>query len=213
MLGKQWLNRYASVDMRGSAVERSQNRQRKLDGVISWYFDHVMESLPLTLQTALLLLGLALSHYLWGINTTVASVVLGFTSSGVLLFLFIVVAGTTSVSCPYQTPGAQILRQTPDALRCTPDIIRRIPDIIRRIPHIPGMLHLVFSACVEGSVCCDTLNRAWDELKGAPYPPVDTAVALLSIFLLPICLIADTWKVILWLFDVPSRQPEQGSEE
>ena len=24
MLGKQWLNRYASVDMRGSAIERSQ---------------------------------------------------------------------------------------------------------------------------------------------------------------------------------------------
>ena len=27
MLGKQWLNRYASSDLRGSAIERSQNRQ------------------------------------------------------------------------------------------------------------------------------------------------------------------------------------------
>ena len=25
MLGKQWLNRYASIDVRGSAIERSQN--------------------------------------------------------------------------------------------------------------------------------------------------------------------------------------------
>ena len=35
MLGKQWLNRYASVDMRGSAIERCQNRQRKL--ILTWH--------------------------------------------------------------------------------------------------------------------------------------------------------------------------------
>ena len=29
MIGKQWLNRYASIDMRGSAIERSQNRQQR----------------------------------------------------------------------------------------------------------------------------------------------------------------------------------------
>jgi len=77
MLGKQWLNRYASIDMRGSAIERSQNRQQKLDGVVAWYFDHVMESLPLMLQVALLLLGCALSLYLREIDTTIALVVLG----------------------------------------------------------------------------------------------------------------------------------------
>ena len=47
MLGKQWLNRYDSADMRGSATERGQNRQRKLDGIVAWYFNYVMESLPL----------------------------------------------------------------------------------------------------------------------------------------------------------------------
>ena len=73
MPGKQWLNRYASVDMRGSTIERSRNRQRKLDGIVSWYFDHVIGSLPLMLQAALLLLGCALSRYLWEINRTVAS--------------------------------------------------------------------------------------------------------------------------------------------
>jgi len=52
MLGKQWLNRYASVDIRGSAIERGQNRQRKLDGIVAWYFDHVMQLLPLMLQAA-----------------------------------------------------------------------------------------------------------------------------------------------------------------
>jgi hypothetical protein len=64
MLGKQWLNRYQSTDMRGTAIERSQNRQRNLDGVVAWYFDYVLESLPLMLQVALLLLGCALSRYL-----------------------------------------------------------------------------------------------------------------------------------------------------
>ena len=110
MLGKQWLNQYASTDMRGSAIERSQNRQRKLNGIVAWYFDHVMESLPLMLQIALLFLGCALSNYLWEIDVTTASVVLGVTSFGAFSYLFVVAAGTASVSCPYQTPGARILR-------------------------------------------------------------------------------------------------------
>ena len=110
MLGKQWLNRYASVDMRGSAIERSQNRQRKLDGIVTWYFDYVMESLPLMLQFALLLLGGALSRYIWEINGTVASVVLGFTSFGVASYTFFAVAGAAFTSCPYQIPGAHALR-------------------------------------------------------------------------------------------------------
>ena len=110
MLGKQWLNLYASTDLRGTAIERSQNRKRKLDGIVVWYFDHVMEFLPLILQAALLLLGCALSHYLWGINVTVASVVLGVTCSGVIFYIFLIAAGAAYENCPYQTPGSNVLR-------------------------------------------------------------------------------------------------------
>jgi hypothetical protein len=110
MLGKQWLNRYSSTNVRGSAIERSQNRQRKHNGIIVWYFNYVLESLPLMLQAALLLLGCALSLYLWEINSTLASVVLGVTSFGVIFYLFVVVAATVSVSCPYQTPVSRSLR-------------------------------------------------------------------------------------------------------
>ena len=110
MLGKQWLNRYQSTEMRGTVIERSQNRQRKLDGIVAWYFDYVMESLPLMLQAALLLLGCALSRYLWEVNETIATVVLAVTSFGVLSYIFIVIAGTISEDCPYQTPGARIFR-------------------------------------------------------------------------------------------------------
>ena len=116
MLDKQWLNRCASVDMRGSAVERSQNQQRKPAGIVSWYLDYMLESLPLILQAALLLLGCALSRYLWDINKTVASVVVGATLFGVFFFLFIVVAGVASASRPYQTPVAHTLRNIPHIL-------------------------------------------------------------------------------------------------
>ena len=110
MLGRQWLNRYASTELRGTTIERSQNRQRKLDGIVAWYFDHVMESLPLMLQVALLLFGCALSRYLWEVNITVASVVLGVTSAGLALYILIVAAGVASESCPYQTPGSNTVR-------------------------------------------------------------------------------------------------------
>ena len=110
MLGKQWLNRYDSTDIRGTMTERSKSRQRKLDGVVAWYFNNVMESLPLMLQVALLLLSCALSRYLWEISMTVASIVIGITSFGVLSYLFIVIAATAYENCPYQTPGAHILR-------------------------------------------------------------------------------------------------------
>ena len=109
MLGKQWLNRYESTDMRGSAAERSHNRQRKLDGIVAWYFNHVIESLSLMLQAALLLLGCALSRYLWDVSISVTLVVVGLTSFGVVSYLFIVVTGAFFKDCPYQTPGSRIL--------------------------------------------------------------------------------------------------------
>ena len=144
MLGKQWLNRCMPVDTRGTIIQRSQHRQRKFDGIINWYFDNVMEALPLMLQVALLLLGCALSRYLWEINTTVASVVLGFTAFGLLFYVFIVIAGAVSGDCPYQTPVANFLRYTPVAIshtlillyRSAQSVLPVIQSIPRRIPPI-----------------------------------------------------------------------------
>jgi len=110
MLGKQWLNRYASTGMRGGVIECGRDRQRKLNGIIAWYFEYVMESLPLMLQAALLLLGCALCKYLWEIDTTIGSVAICATLLGVTFYVFIVIAGTASEGCPYQTPGSRLLR-------------------------------------------------------------------------------------------------------
>ena len=61
-LGKQWLNRYASVDLQPSVIECCRNQQKKLDGVASWHFENVMELVPVMLQAAFLMLGCALSR-------------------------------------------------------------------------------------------------------------------------------------------------------
>ena len=86
-----------------------------------------MESLPLMLQGALVLLGCALSRYLWDISIVVASVVIGVTSLGFVFYLFIIVAGATSESCPYQTPGSYIFRhfgrQVWNAIRSAPSFV------------------------------------------------------------------------------------------
>ena len=111
MLGKQWLNRYAKVEMRGSVIDRSRHRQRKINGMDTWHFDLVMESLPLMLQAALLLFSYALSNYLFFINKTIASVIIGFGAFGILFYFIIVSAATFSYNCPFQTPLSLVIRR------------------------------------------------------------------------------------------------------
>jgi hypothetical protein len=183
MLGKQWLNRYASTEMRGTTIERSQYRQRKLDGIVKWYFDYVMESLPLMLQVALLLLGCALSRYLWEINVIVASVVLAVTSFGLIIYIFVVVAGAISVICPYQTPGARILRHILlPTLRSAPSVISRLSTFISSR----------FSHFIEASFCRLLTIKWWSSLQQPWYSMFNVAISLFcTLAALPIALIAD----------------------
>ena len=110
MLGKQWLDRYARVKTRGSAIDRSRRRQRKVNAMIAWNFDIVMGCLPFMLQIALLLLGYALSNRLFFINKVVAGVLIGFTSFGLFFHLLITFIATFFRNCPFQTPPSLILR-------------------------------------------------------------------------------------------------------
>ena len=109
-LSKQWLNRYSEMETRGPIIDRGRRRQRKMHGMVTWHFDLVMESLPLLLQAALLLLGYALSNYLFLINKVVASVAIGFAVFALLFYLLTVSAATFSYNCPFQTPLSLILR-------------------------------------------------------------------------------------------------------
>jgi len=114
MLGKQWLNRYLR-HTGGSMIERCGDRQRKFDGLEKWPFRLFVESLPIMLQIALLLLTCGLSRYMWSVNTSVASVVISFTVLGILFYIGIVVAGTSSYECPFQTPASIGLRHLRDS--------------------------------------------------------------------------------------------------
>ena len=110
VLAKQWINRYSRTEMCGSIVDRSRHRQRKMEGMVTWHFDVLMESLILILQAALLLLGYALSNYLFTINNIVAGAVVGFTAFGILFYLLIASAATLSYNCPFQIPISALIR-------------------------------------------------------------------------------------------------------
>ena len=109
MLGKQWVTRYLRRQG-GSAVEKSRDRQRKLDGFKQWNFQFAIESLPVMLQLALLLLGSGLTLYLWTISRTIAGVVLAFTLLGVASYSFFTLAAMFHYNCPYQTPLSIFIR-------------------------------------------------------------------------------------------------------
>jgi hypothetical protein len=103
MLGKQWLNRYLR-NSGGSMIERCGDRQRKLDGLEKWPLHSFVESLPMMLQAALLLLACGLCRHMWTINASVAYTLISLTGLGVVFYITIVIAGTSSYGCPFQTP-------------------------------------------------------------------------------------------------------------
>ena len=99
-----------------SLVECSQHRHRKLDGIVCWYFNHVMESLPLMLQVApgrahpvrlcpfCAFLGYEHDHH---ISSPRSHLVWR------SLLPLHVVEEVASPTFPYQTPAACILRYAP----------------------------------------------------------------------------------------------------
>jgi hypothetical protein len=111
MLGKQWLNRYLR-NAGGSMIERCGDRQRKFDGLKKWPFHLFVESLPVMLQVALLLLACGLCRNMASINTSVATILISLTVLGVLFYLGIVITGTSSYDCPFQTPVSTGLRSS-----------------------------------------------------------------------------------------------------
>ena len=90
-------------------IERCGDRQRKCDGLRRWPFHLFVESLPLMLQVALLLLACGLCRHMISINDSVAAVLITLTTLGVLFYLGVVIAGVSSYACPFQTPASTAL--------------------------------------------------------------------------------------------------------
>jgi len=121
-------------------VERCGDRQRKFDGLEKWPFRLFVESLPIMLQLALLLLTCGLSRYMWSVNTSVACVVISFTTLGVLFYIGIVAAGTSSYECPFQTPASVGLRGLSDSGTTQKLLVSLSP---------PKIISLIYAACVD----------------------------------------------------------------
>ena len=103
-LVKQWLSYYASVDVQASAIERGTNRQRKLNGLVTWHFHRVRQLPLLMLQGAGLLFVSAISRYVWAINTTLTWNVLGLTFVLLVICIPIVALGRPSRAAPIKCP-------------------------------------------------------------------------------------------------------------
>ncbi|KAG1818248.1 hypothetical protein EV424DRAFT_1512917 [Suillus variegatus] len=111
VLGKQWLGYYKSNRYgRGSQEQQGKRRQEKFEGVVTWYFDAVVQSFPVLLQISLLLFGVALGANLWYEQASIAWVVIGTTVFGFLFYSLTVMACLISPACPFQTPISTILR-------------------------------------------------------------------------------------------------------
>ncbi|KAG1858538.1 hypothetical protein F4604DRAFT_1627691, partial [Suillus subluteus] len=80
VLGKQWLGYYKSHRYgRGSEDERAKRRQERFDGIVTWYFDAVVQSFPILLQLSLLLFGIAIGANMWSQQYTIAWVIIATT--------------------------------------------------------------------------------------------------------------------------------------
>ena len=108
MVGKQWLGLYACRETDGSTTATGRVREEKLSQIEKWRF-HLLGYLPMILQCAIFLLGFALSRYLWGVNRSVSSVVIGFTSLGPLLYLITEACSISSPDFPFYTPFTSII--------------------------------------------------------------------------------------------------------
>jgi len=162
------------------------------------------------LQIALFLLGCALTRYLWEIDVTVASVVLAITSIGILFYFFIVVAGTMSESCPYQTPGSRFLRHI-------------IPHTLRTLRSAPSVISIFvsskFSTITRASYLYDMLtwwwssaSEVWDPAEDLTHCLISTPIILIGLllltvytvlFMLPVALIGDSAQLVMVVLRLP----------
>ena len=154
MLGKQWLNRYLR-NSGGSMIERCGDRQRKCDGLKKWPLNFFVESLPVMLQAALLLLACGLCLHMWTINTPVGCTLISLTGFGVVFYIGIVIAGMSSYACPFQTPASIALRGSWKGVRggmavmWSRRIRRRIVSSIIRSKRVLSRIHGVWNRRVR----------------------------------------------------------------
>ena len=100
MLGKQWLTHYAEVlDTRGSIIDRGRYRQSRMNAMVTWRFDYVIQLPMFFVQAGLMLLGYSLSVYLFLTGEVLAGIAVGFIAFGLLFHIRECRSGLKGVTC------------------------------------------------------------------------------------------------------------------
>jgi len=129
IFAKQWSDQYTLTDVRGSTIERSQNRQRKLNGITTWHLNTVIRVLPSFLQLSLSFLSYAVSLYLSVVNPSI-SFLCG-AAAATIIYLYLTLIAVTNPNFPYRTSASLA-----------------IPYICRTLTHDPqwsrgGVMHFL----------------------------------------------------------------------
>ena len=150
-------------------IERCGDRQRKCDGLQKWHFHLFVESLPVMLQVALLLLALGLWEHIRSINALIGYILIALTMLGTLFYTVIVIMGASSYECPFQTPVSVGLRSVwekigPHVTAALNPITTASRSLCERLPRPPAVF---------------TLRRVWEValsriLHVLPLPLVET---------------------------------------
>ncbi|KAJ7769372.1 hypothetical protein B0H16DRAFT_254907 [Mycena metata] len=166
VLGKQWLMYYQAAGSRGTIEERGRERQRKLDGLVKWKFEVVLQAFPLLLQLALLLFASSISLYLWTVQHSVATLVTFLTALGLSSYIVLLVSATIFSDCPFQTPLGPLLRQVPGIfLNTVKRIWRTLQPVLRglqtAISKPLGAIYRVNALRTISTKLRDTTRRFW----------------------------------------------------
>jgi len=156
-------------------IERWGDRQRKFDGLEKWSFRLFVEGLPIMLQIALLLLMCGLSRYMWSVNTSVACVVISFAALGILFYIGIMIAGTSSYECPFQTPASIGLRYLRDSGMAW-KLMARLSYAIRRATRRllaslspPNAISLIYTTWMDARQGLFSVSRWAHEITRSPF--------------------------------------------
>ncbi|KAK7685562.1 hypothetical protein QCA50_011429 [Cerrena zonata] len=103
ILVKQWFHEFMAYDTHDSRLQIA-TRFFRNQGMKDWMVFELAASLPLLLQTALVLFFIGLSAFLRELNPVVGWVTTGIMLVWITIFLFTTLAPAFSSQCPYKTP-------------------------------------------------------------------------------------------------------------
>ncbi|KAL1732098.1 hypothetical protein EV714DRAFT_207498, partial [Schizophyllum commune] len=103
VLAKQWIQHYNAITG-GTARDRANIRHYRLLAFDRWNVPFIIGFLPALLSTALLLFLGGLAVYFAPLDSTIAFVIIGFTSAIALLYMISIVLPIIVTHCAYKTP-------------------------------------------------------------------------------------------------------------